>query len=124
MELTDLTWNEKVFFAGSLRVMIRADGVIEDDEIAWVDKLRDEDRFEDLDSCLDDFAVQMEALGATDDPEEPPRAYWQLAARITRPEAQALILQKMEAISLRNGYQKEPEAILFARLRETWEIRE
>jgi hypothetical protein len=122
MELIDLTRDEKVFFAGSLRAMILADGVIEDEEIARVDKIRDEDRFEDMDSCLDEFSKQIEGLGAAIGPGKPAPAYWELATRMTRPEAQELIIRKLEAISLRDGYQKEAEADFFSRLRESWGI--
>ena len=124
MELTDLTWNEKIFFAGSLRAMILADGVIDDEEIAGVDKIRDEDRFDDMDRCLDDFNEQLEARGGTLGVHKPPEAYWKLAALITGAEAQEFILRKMEAISLRDGYQKEAEVDFFARLRETWGVNE
>jgi hypothetical protein len=120
MELTDLTRNEKVFFAGSLRAMILADGVIEDSEIAWVDKIRDEDRFEDMDSCLDEFTNQLGVLGATTVPGKPAPAYWELAAEITRSDAQALVIGRLEAISLRDGYQKAAEADFLSTLRETW----
>jgi len=122
MTLADLTHNEKMFFAGSLRAMILADGVIEDEEIAWVDKTRVEDRFEEMDSCLDEFTVQLESRGATGAPGIPAPAYWQLAALITRSEAQQFILGKLEAISLRDGYQKEAETNFFSTLRETWGI--
>lgn len=124
MELTDLTWNEKIFFAGSLRAMILADGVIEDGEIAGVDRIRDEDRFDDMDRCLDEFNEQLEAGGGAIGSHKPSEAYWKLAALITGVEAQKFILQKMEAISLRDGYQKEAEVDFFARLRETWGTRE
>jgi hypothetical protein len=122
MELTDLTRDEKVFFAGSLRAMILADGVVKDEEIAWIDRIRDEDRFEEMDSCLDEFTNQLNSLGAKIDPGKPAPEYWELAARITRPEAQALVIGKLEAISLRDGYQIEAEADFFSRLRETWGI--
>lgn len=119
MELNALTWDEQVFFAGSLRAMILADGVIEDDEIAWVDRIRDEDRFADLDSCLDEFASRIHSLGGGDIGKPSP-AYFKLAKTITRAEARNLILERLEAISLRDGYQKEAETAFFAKLREAW----
>lgn len=122
MELSDLTWDEKVFFAGSLRLMILADGIIEDDEIAWVDRIRDEDRFEEMDRCLDEFVSQMESLGSPMTPGTKPAAYSELAKKITRTDAQHLILKKLEEISLRDGYQIEAETDFFTTLREVWGI--
>jgi uncharacterized tellurite resistance protein B-like protein len=122
MDLNSLTHDEKVFFAGSLRAMILADGVIEDAEIAWVDRIRDEDRFEDMDQCLDEFTSRVEALGGSISAGKPPEAYWQLAAQLSRVEAQRSILGAMEQISMRDGYQKKAEVDFFVRLRETWGI--
>jgi hypothetical protein len=120
MKVTDLTWDERVFLAGSLRAMILADGVIDDEEIAWIDRLRDEDRFDEMDRCLDEFAARIEARGASLETGKPAEVYWQLAAEITRPEAQRVILEKMETISRLGGYQSRAEEDFFRRLRQTW----
>lgn len=124
MNVTDLTWDERVFFAGSLRAMILADGIIEDEEILWVDRLRDEDRWVDMDRCLDAFTEKVEQRGADFSGGKPSAVYWELAKEITRPEAQRLILHQLETISFREGYQKEAERDFFSRLRETWGISE
>lgn len=120
MELSSLTWDEKVFFAGSLRAMILADGVVEDDEIAWVDRIRDEDRFDDMDQCLDEFSAKSEEVAGGPESGKPSSAYYTLAESITRSDARELILERLEAISNRDGYQKEAEAAFFTRLREVW----
>ena len=124
MNVMDLTWDERVFFAGSLRAMILADGIIEDEEIFWVDRLRDEDRWADMDRCLDAFTEKVEEHGAEFSAGKPPEVYWQLAKEITRPEAQRFILHHMETVSYRDGYQREAERDFFRRLRETWGITE
>jgi hypothetical protein len=120
VEFRDLSSDEKVFFAGSLRTMILADGIVEDDEIAWVDKIRDEDRFEDMDACLDEFDERIDAIAIPADPLAPLKRFFKLAESITRGEAQALILSRLESISLRDGYQKKAESDFFVTLRETW----
>lgn len=124
MNVMDLTREERVFFAGSLRAMIVADGVIEDEEIIWVDRLRDEDRFSDMDRCLDEFRERVESLGAEFTGGKPSEVYWQLAREITRPAVRRLILHRLETIAYRDGYEKEAEADFFTRLRETWGIGE
>jgi uncharacterized tellurite resistance protein B-like protein len=112
MTVSGLSRDAKVFLAGALRRMILADGVIVDAEIAWVDRLRDEDRFDSLDACLDEFAGRV-----TDDEQ-----FWAFAAEITDPETRTLILGHLEGIAEYDGSLHQAEDRLLRRLRQIWSV--
>lgn len=111
MTVQDLLREERIFFAGALRGVIHSDGVIEDDEISFVDQLRREDRFSDLDDCLEAFDARLEEGSTVGD----------LAAEVTRIEARDLIWQKLHAISMRNGAPNDSEREFLQQIKEAWQ---
>ena len=110
MTVEDLERPERVFLAGALRGIIHSDGVIEDEEITFVDQLRREDRFSDLDECLEEFDSQVQAGSTIAD----------LAAEVGRMEARDLIWQKLHAISMRNGNPNEAERSFLDQIKDVW----
>lgn len=113
--IDELYWEEKVFFAGCLKAMILIDCVIDDEEIAGVDAIRDEDRFDDLDEALESYEEEARDSGDDD-------VLWRKAAGVARPEAREFILSRLRYIALRDGYAKDAEERFLGRLREIWGV--
>ncbi len=113
ISIDELYWEEKVFFAGCLKGIILIDGAVDDEEIAGVDAIRDEDRFDDLDEALETFEEEMRKSEAED-------FLWRKAAGVARPEARELILSRIRYIALRDGYAKDAEEHFLGKLRAVW----
>ena len=112
MTVHDLKKEERVFLAGMLRAMIHVDGVVDDEEISFVDHMRREDRFEDMDDCLDEYDKRMEE-GAD---------IRSLAAEVTRREARNLILRMLKPLTMRSGYQRDQEQDFFNEIQSVWSV--
>ncbi len=110
LNIKDLNRQEKVFFAGCVKSMILADGVIDDVEIAEVNKIRDILHFDDIDSCLDEFEEEVDSEDA----------FWEMALEVDREEARDLILGTLDELSRVSGYQHLPEKTLYNNLKEVW----
>lgn len=112
MTIDQLSTDAKLFLAGALRRMVTADGVITDAEIAWIDRLRDEDRFDSMDEFLDAFAEQVH----TDD------EFWAFAKSITDVETRSLILHHLEKVAENDGLVHAAEEHLLSQLRSIWSV--
>jgi len=110
IDISKLSWNERVFLAGSLKALILADGIVDDSEISEVDKLRDIEHFDDLDDALDEFESEVK----TDE------QYWERAATIRKREAQDIMLDVLREVALAHGYEKEAEDKFISHLEQIW----
>ena len=113
--IDELYWDEKVFLAGCLKGLILIDGVIDDEEIAGIDAIREEDRFDDLDEALESYETEARES-------ESENVLWRKAAGVTRPEAREVILSRLRYIALRDGFTKDAEERFLSKLREIWEL--
>lgn len=110
--IRELTWEQKVLLAGALRRVIVADGVIVDAEIEWVDILRDEERFDELDQCLEAFASRVSS----------DEDMWKMAEAITDSTVQQLIYDQLATVAERDGSLHRAEEDLLIQLRQIWSV--
>ena len=109
-EINDLSHHEKVLLDGCLRGMILADGYARDEEVAGLNRLRDELHFDDLDECLEEFESAVRTM----------EQFLLMAAGVTRTEARNLILKRLDEIAGLDGYKSASEADFFNQLVESW----
>lgn len=110
MTIRELTLDERSFLAGAVKLLLLSDGVIDDEEIAGVDRLRDAYHFEDMDECLERFEERVEGDEAFDS----------FAREITRQEARDFIIEELHELSLKGGYQGHEEHGFIERLKRIW----
>ena len=92
-ELSRLSHEEKVFFAGCIRAVVLADGAMNDAELTDLGKISQRLDFTDYEQCLDEYeAMDLDEEG-----------FLREAGKITRPEAQDLILNAVYELTMQNG---------------------
>jgi len=112
-ELSQLSHAEKVFFAGSIRAVMLADGSIQDAELKDLDRIYRNLDFHDYEQCLDEFEENA--------PDED--SFMKEAARITNPATQDLILKTIYELTVQNGAPEDSQEGIFMKLTRLWEKR-
>ncbi len=110
MTIRELTLDERSFLAGAVKILLLSDGVIDDEEIAGVDRLRDVYHFEDMDECLVRFEERVEGDGD----------FEAFAREITRKEARDFVVEELHELSLKGGYQGHEEHGFIERITRIW----
>lgn len=110
MTVHDLDRDERTVFAGALRRLVQAEGWVTDGEIAGIEELRSVFGFDDLDESLDRFVARCRSGDDLD----------AQARRVTRPEARAFVLERLEQVSLMDGYRDRTEEAFLQHLRSLW----
>ncbi len=112
-ELSRLSHEEKVFFAGCIRAVLLADGSIQEAEVKDLDRIYRRLNFHDYEQCLGEFEEK-----ATDED-----AFMREAKAITNPAAQDLILKTIYELTVQNGVPEDNEEAIFMKLSRLWERR-
>jgi hypothetical protein len=112
-ELRSLSHEEKVVLAGCIRMTIVADGRIQDEELDDLDRIQRRLGFTDYEACLAEFD---EKLG-----DEP--SLLGVAAEITNPETQDVILGIVYELAVQEGVMAEGQEHLFRKLNDLWKRR-
>ncbi len=111
MEITDLDDKEQLALVGLLRLMIKADEELSDDENARVVQVRDamgNERFQAMATLARKHVRARESVTAS-------------MAEVTRPEAKQRILAELEKLAESDGL-VESEKELLAWVRTTWKL--
>jgi uncharacterized tellurite resistance protein B-like protein len=111
MKASRLTDDEKMFLAGCIRNLILADGNIQDEEVAELNKVIDRLHFNDFDEKLDRFENTITST----------ESFWEEAATITNPETQDLILDILNEIALQEGLIGRAEKKVITDLQTFWQ---
>ncbi len=110
-ELSQLSHEEKVFFAGCIRAVMLADGSIQEAELKDLDRIYRKLDFHDYEECLEEFEEKA--------PDED--AFLAEAAKITNPAAQDLILKTLYELTVQNGAPEDAQEGIFMKLSRVWE---
>ena len=112
-EMSRLSHEEKVFFAGCIRAVMLADGSIQEAELKDLDKIYRKLDFHDYEECLDEFEDKA--------PDED--AFLSEAKKIANPAAQDLILNTVYELTVQNGAPQDAQEGIFMKLTRLWEKR-
>ncbi|MBN2533235.1 MAG: TerB family tellurite resistance protein [Spirochaetales bacterium] len=109
-DLEKLSFDDRVFLAGSLKTMILADGNITDSELSDIEALSDLEGFDDYEECLKEFEKRI-----TSDEE-----YWELAKEIASEKSREIILKYLDEVSIQDGFTDTAEKKFLNQLIELW----
>jgi len=109
-DVKNLTHEEKVFLAGSIRDLILEDETIAESELDDLDSLSRRIGFDDYEKYLDEFVEKI--------PDE--QAFTTAARKIVRPEAQQVILETLYEIQLHKSLPESESSGVFGKLTALW----
>lgn len=110
-ELSRMSHEEKVFFAGCIRAVMLAGGSVQEAELKDLDRIYRKLEFHDYEECLDEFEKKA--------PDE--AAFLKEAAKIVNPAAQALILRTLYELNVQNGVPEGAQEGIFMTLSRLWQ---
>ncbi|MCD6122517.1 MAG: hypothetical protein J7K04_11830 [Spirochaetales bacterium] len=105
-----LKHEERVFLAGCIRAITMANGIIEEEELADIDKIIDKLKFNDYEECLVEFEENI--------PDK--EAFYEYAKQIKDKKAQDIILSVVYELTLQEGAPDESEESIFNTLNSIW----
>ncbi len=108
--LAGLSRRERVFLAGCIKMTILEDGMIEEPELADLDRIYGRLDFEDYEQSLEEFESEVRDR----------ESFAQMAAGITRAAARDLTLKTVHELSLQHSIALDKEESVFRRLRRIW----
>ena len=103
---------EKMFLAGSIKMLIMTHGGIADEELTDLDRLTDTLGFYDFGVSLEMFEEEVRDT----------ESYWDAAVGITRSETREDILSVLSELSVQEGYASASELKLIDDLRRLWDM--
>ena len=106
----NLDHDEKVFLAGCIKMIMLADGTIEELELNDLEKIQSRLQFDDFEDCLGEFENTVKDS----------ESYFLLAEKIENTEAQDLILEILDELILQSGSPDPTQKSIFDRLQEIW----
>lgn len=109
-DLGKLSFEERIFLAGSIKTMILADGNISAEELSDIDNLFKMEGFDDFDECLEEFEKRISSNNE----------YWELAKEITSEKSREIILKYLDEAALKDGFPDIAEKKFFNQLVELW----
>ena len=109
-DLHKLSRQERVFLAGAIKALILADGKIEESELEELDHIVVKLKFDDFDSCLEQFEQEARR-------EEGFRI---LAENIFHEETRRLILALLWELALQQGAARPDEVAVIKTLQSWW----
>lgn len=111
MNIEGYSLQEKMFLAGSIKMLILTHGGIADEELSDLDRLTSVVKFDDFGASLERFEDEVKDT----------ESYWDLAGRITRTEFQDDLLTVLSELSVQEGYASGSELKLIGDLERLWE---
>jgi hypothetical protein len=109
-DVKDLSHDERVFLAGSIRNMILEDGTVEDTELDDLDSLFQRLHFTDYETCLEEYEAKI----VDED------TFTAAAKRIRSPSAQTVILDTLYELLLRKNLPEDTHQGEFGKLNQLW----
>ncbi len=109
-DASKLTNQEKIFLAGSIKNMILADGIVENQELESLDLIEKKIKFDDFEECLEEFEREVKDSDS----------YWKMAEKISNEETKELVLEVLHELSIQDGFMKKTESNLLEELRSIW----
>jgi len=109
-DIEKLSFDERVFLAGSIKTMILADGNISGSELTDIDDLQKMEGFDDFDKCLEEFENKVTSN----------EEYWKYAESITNEKTREIIMKYLDEVSLKDGFPDASERNLFNKLVNLW----
>ena len=113
-KMNQLTHNERVFLAGTIRSIILANEQMDDAELSDLEKLFKKLQLDDFEQCLDEFEEKV-----VDE-----KDFFQMAKSITNSNSRDIILGSIYELLIQDGLLDDSEGSVFFRLTELWQPKE
>lgn len=110
-ELQSLNYEEKLLLAGSIKMILFADGALEDIELNDLGNICRRLQFDDFEKCLEEFEKTVKDQ----------ESYFSLAKNTRNPKTQDIILRLLDELILHSGNPDKIQRSVFERLRKLWE---
>ena len=110
-ELQDMTYEEKVFLAGSMKMALLADGILEENELNDLDKICGRLQFDDFEECLEVFEKTAKDQ----------EGFFSMAEKIRNPKVQNMTLKLIDELILQGGNTDKSQRSIFEQLQKIWE---